>query len=153
MDASDGLAGRVLLLAAAGVVEHELVGGQRDRLADGLGREPLGKGLGDRLGGLLAVRGVDRLAQLLDPGVVRLAVSGRRLARVPWFRAASAGAARSVLGSASGVRLLVAAEPHRLAQQRVGVFLARQVEQAQDRQASTTRWTLMSSWTTYWRSL
>ena len=40
-------------LAAAGVVEHELVRGQRDRLADDLGRDPVGQGLRDRLGGLL----------------------------------------------------------------------------------------------------
>ena len=39
MDAPDRLLGRVRL-ATAGVVEHELVGGQRDRLADGSGAIP-----------------------------------------------------------------------------------------------------------------
>ena len=65
-------------LRAAGVVQDELVGGQRDRLADGLGRDAVGQGRGDRVGGLLAVGGVDRLGQPLDPGVVRLPLARRR---------------------------------------------------------------------------
>ena len=43
----------VSALLAAGVVEHELVGGHRDRLADDLRRDPFDQGLGHRLGRLL----------------------------------------------------------------------------------------------------
>ena len=111
-------------------MEHELVRGQRDRLADGLGRDPLGQGLGHRLGGLLPAGGVDRLAHLLDPGVVRLAIS-RRAARqaVAVEQLRQEGPQRLLGFVATDAALLVHAEPHRLAEQRVGVLLAGEVEQ------------------------
>ena len=52
MNAANRLGRRVFLLAA-GVVQHELIRGERDRLAHGLGRKPFGERQGDRLGGLL----------------------------------------------------------------------------------------------------
>ena len=65
-----GLLGWTSLARPAGVAEDELVGGQRDRLADGVGRDALGQRRGGGLGGLLGRRLEDRLAHPLDPGVV-----------------------------------------------------------------------------------
>ncbi len=48
-----GLPGRFGLRRAADVAQDQLVGGQRDRLADGVGRNALGQGRGGGFGGLL----------------------------------------------------------------------------------------------------
>ena len=57
VDAADRLVRLSLASGAAGVAQDELVGRQRDGLADGVGRHALGQGRGrSRLGGLLGRR-------------------------------------------------------------------------------------------------
>ena len=127
-----GFAARVGLLAA-GVVEHELVGGHRDRLADDLRRDPLGQGLGHRLGGLVPARARRSCGTSARPR--RRPAGDRpgdRFARP--LRSSSFGQERpqrllAAVLVATESALLVHAEPHRLAEQGVGVLLAGEVEQ------------------------
>ena len=131
-------------LAPAGVAQHELVGRQRDRLADRVRREPLGQGRGDRVGRLVAAAAVDHLGQRLDPGVVRLAGAERAgPASLYWS---------SSFGSSVWMRDRPAAVGSRCTQNRTdwrssvwACSLPVKSSIAQARQARTTRWTLMSS--------
>src|SRR5205823_5884234 len=70
VDAPRGFAGGLLGGRTAVVAEDQLVGGQRDRLADRVGRDPFGQRGGGGFGGLVGRAIEDRLAELLDERVV-----------------------------------------------------------------------------------
>src|SRR5579871_596632 len=74
MNAADWLA--VFGSRSTRIAEHESIRRQRNRFADVFGREPIRERGGDGFGGLIAIAGVNRLAQLFGPGVVALLVAG-----------------------------------------------------------------------------
>ena len=125
-----GLVRLDLARGAAGVAEDELVGGQRDRLADRVGRDPLGQRGGDGLGGLLGRALEDRLAHAIDPAVVGLPRAQRLAGEVVLVEQPGQEDARPVeLGGVVPVALALDAVADRLAQQRVGLLRADQREQ------------------------
>ncbi len=125
------LLGRVGL-APTGIVEHKLICGQRNRLPHGLGSHSLGQGIGNRLGGLLAARGVDGVAHAINPGVVRLAIARSAACQaVPLEQLRQQGPQLflNLVFPLMEIALLIHAESHRLPEQGVGVLFTGEIEQ------------------------
>ena len=154
VDAALRLLGRVGL-RPAGVVEDELVGRQRDRLADGLRGDAVGQGGGDRVGGLLPARSVDRLAEARSTQASSGCRSPAGRSSKRYWSSSLGRRARN--GSAEWFFLrLPSSSTQNRTDWRSSVWacsLPVRSSMAQARQARTTRWTFVSSWTRYWRSL
>ena len=92
-----GLSGWTSSRGPAGVAEDELVGGQRDRLADGVGCDPLGQRRGGGLGGLLGRRPRRSSGSSGRPRRRPAALrAGRRAGRLYWSSSLGRSVARPV---------------------------------------------------------
>src|SRR6478609_2959591 len=77
MYAAGRLAGCAVLLTAARIVQHQHVGGERDRLAHILRMHTFGQRTGSSSRGLLARAREDRPSKLFHPAIFRLAIAQR----------------------------------------------------------------------------